>query len=129
MHELSICEAIFAIADRAAGGRRVDWVDVTIGQFRQVVPQTLAHCWEIVVADTALRGSRLRVDSVPVRISCPGCGFAGPLGELTLPICPGCDSPRVTIVTGQEFAVTSLELADPQPSEGGDSRTGGQDDG
>lgn len=129
MHELSICEAIYAIADRAAGGRRVDWVDVTIGQFRQVVPETLAHCWAIVVTDTALGGSRLRIDSVPVRISCPACGFAGPVGELSMPICPHCDSARVRIVTGEEFEVTSLELAGPQPGEGGVSGTEGQDDG
>ena len=41
MHELSIAEALVAIAARHAGDRQVVRVEVRLGHLRQVVPQAL----------------------------------------------------------------------------------------
>ena len=54
MHELSMCDAIArTVVDRAAG-RRVLTVKVRIGHLRQVVPDTMTFCWEMVTAGTEL---------------------------------------------------------------------------
>jgi hydrogenase nickel incorporation protein HypA/HybF len=74
VHELSICGAIADIVSRRAGDRHVRVINVRVGQLRQVVPDTLAYCWELVSADTFLDGSRLAIERVPARLHCRGCG-------------------------------------------------------
>lgn len=111
MHELSICHSIAKIVTRHAAERPVQTVHLRVGHLRQVVPDTLVHCWSLVVEDTPLEGSELRVESVPTRIRCAECGC---LETLTAPIlrCGGCQSTVVSIVAGEEFLITSLELAE-----------------
>ena len=67
MHELSICGSIADIVTRRAAGRSVKVINVRVGQLRQIVPDTLVYCWELVSADTSLAGSRISVESVPGR--------------------------------------------------------------
>src|SRR5689334_13993130 len=74
MHELSLCNSIFRIVDRAAEGRPVSVVNLQVGQLRQVVPDTLVFCWSMVSEATPLSGSRLNIDSVPGRLMCGSCG-------------------------------------------------------
>lgn len=65
MHELSLCESIYGIADRARQGRTVETIHIEAGEFRQVVPETLERCWALVTDGTDLNGSNLQVDVVP----------------------------------------------------------------
>ncbi len=111
MHELSICRAIAGIVAEHAGNRPVRTVSVRIGQLRQIVPDTLIHCWSLVSGGTALDGSQLRVESVPVQISCTDCGH---MQTLTAPVllCGRCGGRSVSVVRGEEFLITSLELAE-----------------
>ena len=57
MHELSLCQSILGIVDRARAGRTVEAVELKIGQMRQVVPETLVFCWGLVTESTGLDGS------------------------------------------------------------------------
>ncbi len=107
MHELSICHAICGIATRRAEGRRVDRVCIDIGSFRQVVPQTLVSCWEIVVAGTDLAGSALDVNHIPATAECATCGRRSILDDRSFR-CPECDGTEVTVISGNELRVTSI---------------------
>ncbi|MEU9890540.1 hydrogenase maturation nickel metallochaperone HypA [Sphaerisporangium sp. NPDC051017] len=111
MHELSICRSIAGIVTEHADERPVRTVHVQVGHLRQIVPDTLVYCWSIVIQGTALDGSELRVESIPARIRCTECEHAE---TLTAPVmrCGSCGSPRVSIVAGEEFLITSLELAE-----------------
>jgi hydrogenase nickel incorporation protein HypA/HybF len=111
MHELSICRSIADIVARHAGDRPVRTVHLRIGRLRQIVPDTLVYCWSLVSQETSLEGSRLEVDSVPARISCTRCAATE---TLTVPVmrCGGCGSDQVSVVSGEEFLITSLELAE-----------------
>lgn len=111
MHELSICRSIIDIADRHAAGRGVRTVHVRIGKLRQIVPDTLVHCWPLVCEHGPLAGSELRVESVPAAIRCPRCDHTPTLTEPLL-ICERCDGTDVEIVAGDEFFLTSLELVE-----------------
>ncbi|HEY6787223.1 MAG TPA: hydrogenase maturation nickel metallochaperone HypA, partial [Trebonia sp.] len=82
MHELSICGSIGDIVSRRAAGRPVRVINVRVGQLRQIVPDTLAYCWELVSAGTFLEGSRLAVERVPARLRCRGCGSEAEIGDL-----------------------------------------------
>lgn len=113
MHELSLCQSILAIADRAREGRPVSVVHLQVGRFRQVVPETLVYCWSLVTEDTGLAGSRLEVDHVPLVLDCADCGRRTTIADALLLTCGSCGSGAITVVTGEELLVTSLDLATP----------------
>ena len=54
MHELSLCQSIYGITDRAREGRPVVTVRLRVGALRQVVPETLKYCWGVVTDTTPL---------------------------------------------------------------------------
>jgi hydrogenase nickel incorporation protein HypA/HybF len=112
VHELSICASIAEIARRRAGGRPVSAINVRIGQLRQIVPDTLAYCWTLVSEQTPLAGSRIVVESVPASIRCRSCQHTAELGDLPVFACAACGGIDVAVVAGEEFLITSLELAD-----------------
>lgn len=110
MHELSLCNSIVSIVDRAAGGRPVETVHVDLGRFRQVVPETLTYCWDLVTATSTLAGSRLAIEPIDITLGCGTCGaVTTPDRELIL-VCGSCGSGDVSMLTGEEFMITSLDL-------------------
>ena len=110
VHELSICAAIAGIVEQHAESRPVEIVRIDVGHLRQVVPETLQYSWELVVADTPLAGSVIEVNHVPLVVRCDACGEST---ELDTPVlrCP-CGSTDVTLTSGEELLVRSLELVD-----------------
>jgi hydrogenase nickel incorporation protein HypA/HybF len=110
VHELSLCGSIADIVGRHAAGRTVTVIHVQIGQLRQVVPDTLVYCWELVSAETPLDGSRIEVETVPARMRCRACGHAAEVGDLPVFVCRGCGGVDAEIISGEEFMITSLEL-------------------
>lgn len=111
VHELSICSSIADIVTRHAAGRTVQVINVRAGQLRQIVPDTLVYCWGLVSAGTPLAGSRISIEPVPARIRCRDCGQVTDVGEVPVFACGGCGGFAVEVVSGEEFLVTSLELA------------------
>ena len=112
MHELSICGSIVDIVKRHSGGRQVDVVHLKVGQLRQIVPETLVYCWDLVNADTELAGCRLEVESISARITCHDCGAEHEIGRFPVLLCAGCGSSHVQVDAGEEFLITSLDLAE-----------------
>lgn len=112
MHELSLCGSIFDAVDRAAAGRPVSVIHLQVGQLRQIVPDTLRYCWSLVVEDTALAGSELEIDSVPVTLRCLDCDRDTALTDQLLLLCRHCENSNVAVTTGEEFMLTALDLAE-----------------
>jgi len=83
---------------------------VRIGHFRQVVPDTLTHCWELQVNGTELDGSRLIVEEIPASIECRDCGATTML-ELPVLRCGSCGSLSTDLVSGEEFLIDSIDVA------------------
>jgi hydrogenase nickel incorporation protein HypA/HybF len=111
MHELSLCGSIYQIVDRAAAGRPVATVHLKIGRLRQVVPDTLRYCWTLVTEQTELAGSELEIDSIPLLLACQDCNASTVVEGYPVLVCGSCQSSSVAISTGEEFQLTSLELA------------------
>jgi len=111
MHELSVCEAIAGAVNRHAEGQPVTSVLVRIGHLRQIVPDALTFSWLMMTTGTDLEGSVLEIESVPATVSCNACGVETTL-DMPIVACAECFSRDVTLLTGEEFAVVSLELAD-----------------
>jgi hydrogenase nickel incorporation protein HypA/HybF len=109
MHELSIADAIRAIAERHADGRGVRKVEVRIGHLRQVVPASLEFSWDLVTQGTALDGAELCIEYVPATAHCRACAAEAEL-EAFPPLCGACGSLDVEVQGGDELLVDALEL-------------------
>jgi hydrogenase nickel incorporation protein HypA/HybF len=109
VHELSVSSAIVDTVVRHAEGRRVTAVHVKLGHLRQVAPASLAFYFELVARETVCEGARLDQELVPAALRCEDCAHAW---ELDMPFfrCPQCGSAAVTIESGEELEVTSIEV-------------------
>ncbi|MBV9196553.1 MAG: hydrogenase maturation nickel metallochaperone HypA [Solirubrobacterales bacterium] len=111
MHELSIAQAIVAIAARNADGRTVRRVELRVGHLRQVVPAALEFAWQLLTEGSALEGAELAIEAVPARGRCRGCGAETTVPDFPLR-CGRCGGLDLEIVAGEELLVDALELDD-----------------
>ena len=114
MHELALAEAIVAIVEQHAAGRRVTRVDVRLGQLRQAVPGALTFAFELVADGTVAEGAELVVEQVTARGDCGRCGQHSELPGFPLR-CAACGSLEIEIVSGEELSVESFDVVDAQP--------------
>lgn len=111
MHELSICRSIVDIVARHAAGREVRAVHLRVGQLRQIVPDTLVYCWGLMNEESPLAGSTLEVESIPAALRCRSCAATTAISAPVL-VCGTCQGTDVEIVAGEEFLITTLDLAE-----------------
>lgn len=109
MHELSLCNAIADTVTAHAAGRPVTCVRVRIGAYRQVVPDTLAFCWEMQVAGSDLAQCELELETVPAVVTCRTCGADTTL-DFPILLCGACDGADVELVMGEEFQIESIDV-------------------
>ena len=109
MHELSLSSAIVNTAVKHAQGRQVSVVSVRAGRLRQVVPDTLRFYFDIVARDSVCAGARLELEVVPARLHCSGCERSWEI-EVPAFVCPRCGPDGVTVQSGEEFEVESIEV-------------------
>jgi hydrogenase nickel incorporation protein HypA/HybF len=111
MHELSIAQALVAIVERHAAGRRVSRVEVRVGHLRQVVPGALALAFELVARETVADGAELDLEQIPAVGRCRACAAQTDLDGFPL-LCRACGGWDLEIVQGEELEVHALELDD-----------------
>ena len=121
MHELSICNAIVAAAERHAGGRPVEVVRVSVGALRQVVPGSLGFYFEIAARETGCAGAVLEHEAVPALLRCGACGAEWDPAPPPAPDqaalivgfrCPRCASGDHRVVSGNELLVESIDVVE-----------------
>jgi hydrogenase nickel incorporation protein HypA/HybF len=111
VHELSLCRSIVAISARHAQGRRVVSVRVRVGHLRQVVPDTLVSCFELLAPAEGLGGAVLEIVEIPAQVLCNACGATTALERFELR-CGSCGGSDLEVVAGEELFVESLEIED-----------------
>lgn len=112
MHELALARSIYRIADRVAEGRPVSAIYLDVGVLRQVVPEALEFSWGATAKNSpALAGSHLVINSIPAVIACQDCGTQTRIEEDLVFRCSGCGSTCFCVVSGEEFTLTSLDVA------------------
>jgi hydrogenase nickel incorporation protein HypA/HybF len=114
MHELSIAmgivEAALEEADRR--GVRVRAVHLRLGGLSGVVKDALLFSYDVACQDTALEGSTLIVEDVPVVVYCAPCGQERLLKSVQSFTCPECGTPTMDVRQGKELEVFALEVDD-----------------
>ncbi len=118
MHELSIAQAVVAIASRHAAGRKVHRVELKVGHLRQVVPSALEFAFELVTDGTELEGAELVIEEVPARGRCPACGAETTMSAFPL-CCERCGGLDLELLAGEELLVDALEVDEVEMTTGG----------
>jgi len=112
MHELSIALAVVdAAAEEAARhGGRVVAVRLRVGPLSGVVPAALRSAYELAREGSAVAGSDLVVEEVPVVVYCEACAAERPAASWPRLACGDCGAPAPRVVRGRELEVVALEI-------------------
>jgi hydrogenase nickel incorporation protein HypA/HybF len=112
MHELSIALSIVELAEEEAAQRRaqIKAVHLRLGKLSGVVKEALLTSYDMAAEGTALAGSRLVIDEIPILGFCPACNARRILDGIAWFKCPECATPISEIVGGRELEVCALEI-------------------
>jgi hydrogenase nickel incorporation protein HypA/HybF len=115
MHEMGVAMQIVEIATASIPedlvGARVAKVNLKVGKLSAIVPDSLQFCFEAVSRDTALEGARLHIMEIPVRAVCNACQNEWGIDQPAF-TCPQCQSGDITLLSGRELDIESIELAE-----------------
>ncbi|MEP7065933.1 MAG: hydrogenase maturation nickel metallochaperone HypA [Gemmatimonadota bacterium] len=115
MHELSIAMSLVEIATEEAsrlGDVRIDAVHVRLGPLSGVVEESLRFSFGLVSQGTAIDGSRLEIEHVPLTVYCMQCATTRHPRSIQHLRCPVCDAPTADIVRGKDLELFALEVHD-----------------
>jgi hydrogenase nickel incorporation protein HypA/HybF len=113
MHELSIVASIVdSVTESLAAypGACVKEVRLRVGVLASVVEDSLQFCYGIATEGTALEGSKLVVQLLPVIAHCDACGRDAEIASLQSFRCPHCDEPVGDLRQGRELEIDSIEI-------------------
>jgi hydrogenase nickel incorporation protein HypA/HybF len=113
MHELSIAMSIVDTAQEEAerlANAQVSAVHLRLGALSGVVKDTLLSSFEMACHDTALQGSRLVIEEVPIMVYCPNCCAPRTLDSMQWFCCPECGTPTAEVLQGKDLEVVALEI-------------------
>lgn len=109
MHELSITQSVVDQIAERMDGETVTGVCLEIGKLSGVVPDSVRFCFDLVCTGTVLQGARLDILEPGGRAHCRSCDGEFELDDMIL-LCP-CGSANVTVLTGRELKIKSVEVA------------------
>jgi hydrogenase nickel incorporation protein HypA/HybF len=113
MHELSIVASIVDSVTESLAvyhGARVKEVRLRVGALAAVVEDSLQFCYGIATEGTALEGSKLVVQILPVLMYCGACGAEGEIASLQDFRCPHCGEPVSDLRQGRELEIEAFEI-------------------
>jgi hydrogenase nickel incorporation protein HypA/HybF len=114
MHELGIARSLVEVAVAAMTERCVTIpaksLQVEVGRFTSVVPDSLRFYFEVLSRETLLEGAELAIETIPLRTRCQKCLVEAEPDIASL-LCPSCDG-LVEVVGGRELRLISIELSD-----------------
>jgi len=115
MHELSVMMEVIRIVEELAEDKNIGHVQsivLEVGELSAVVPDFMIEYFPIVVADKPLfRDAELKFIVIPGRGICDTCLKPYEVGK-NRGICPYCGSKEKTLISGQEFNIREIVVAD-----------------
>lgn len=120
MHEMGVTAGIIEAAVDAAeqaGATRITRIELTIGEFTEVVEEALRFAFDALAPGTLAEGAELAVSMVGALSRCVDCGveFSHERFEM---MCPDCGSIDIEALQGRELRIDSIEIDDGVPDDG-----------
>lgn len=114
MHELSITQSILNIAVSSAenaGAKKINGINITLGEMSGCVPQYIQEYFNIVSDGTIAHNAKLNFKTVPAMAQCLECGKQTHMIRFRFR-CEHCGSQKLKIISGKEFLVDSIDIED-----------------
>jgi hydrogenase nickel incorporation protein HypA/HybF len=111
MHEMAIAEGILTVVLEAAQTHPVNRVRVKIGALHAVVPDSLRFSFQLAADGTEAQDAIVEIEEVPAGFHCRMCNAEGRLESPSF-YCQTCGSPEITMISGEELTVESVERED-----------------
>ena len=115
MHEMGIALQIIEIATESIPAdlkdTKVARINLKVGKFSAVVPESLRFCFEVASKETALEGAELVIEEIPVVARCRDCATEWTISEPVF-ACQNCESGNFEILSGRELDIESIEIAE-----------------
>ena len=114
MHELSVAQEIINIVNSYLPDNNVanvKAVKVKVGKLSNILSDSLSFCFEALTNESHLKGAKLEIVDVPVKVLCLDCNEES---EIENPVfaCPKCSNNRLKMISGMELQVDEIELFD-----------------
>ena len=112
MHELAVTESILDIAIKhaqQAEASRVTDLYLVIGRLSSIVDESVQFYWDIISQATLAEGAVLHFNRVPAKMRCNDCSAEYEMQDQLAP-CPNCESNNLTLISGDEFWLESIEI-------------------
>jgi len=117
MHERSLVKALLRQVESVARehpGSHVVSIRVRIGEFSGVEPDLLASAYDDLVQDSALCGSTLGMERVPLEAICQQCGHKFRIERFHFQ-CEKCGSLKLALHGGEELLLDSVTFEETEP--------------
>lgn len=114
MHELGIALSIIEGVEEEMATRpgRAAVVHLRLGPLSGVVRDALLFSYELACEGTALAGSRLEIEEIPVLIYCATCDRERPVVSIQRICCGVCETLSDDIRAGTDLEVFAVEIVD-----------------
>jgi hydrogenase nickel incorporation protein HypA/HybF len=113
MHELSITESLLEITLKhaeQANAKKVNSLNIIIGQMSSVVDESVQFYWDFVAQNTIAEGATLNFERIPAKFLCHNCQAEFTLNGHPDFMCPQCESGQVQVIGGDEFRLDSIDV-------------------
>jgi hydrogenase nickel incorporation protein HypA/HybF len=114
MHELTVTKNIFQIVHKHAQRSRVQRVvavNLEIGALSDLHAVWLQRYFDHLSRGTEVEGAKLNINRIPAVFRCRSCGQLFEINSLLEEdlLCSHCQSKAITLVSGREYRVKSME--------------------
>ncbi len=113
MHEIGIARQVLATVEKFANENRVDQISeivVDCGELSLVIPKYLKDIYPAVARGTRFENTKLTINSIPGMAECDECDEIFNVVEHK-GYCPSCGSFEKSILTGREFLIKEIKVA------------------
>lgn len=112
MHELTVTKSILETCikhAKAADAKKIISIKIVIGQFASIIDDSIMFYWNLLSDETFAKGSILEFERIPAIFCCQECKNTFEWNEEIF-VCPYCSSNKITLQTGTEFYIQSIEV-------------------
>ncbi len=116
MHEMSIITSVFSIIEKElkdgnkiSGQSSVAAIRLIVGKFSNAIPDALMFAFNSAKKGTIFEKSELIIKETPLKCLCKSCGLEFILEKHSF-ICEGCNSKDLSITSGRELFVESIDI-------------------
>ncbi len=113
MHELAITESLLEITLKhaeTANAKKVNQLNIVIGQMSSVVDESVQFYWDFVAQNTIAEGATLNFERIPAKFLCHNCQAEFTLNGHPDFICPQCECGQLQVIGGEEFRLDSIDV-------------------